>query len=227
MLDKLQIWQQNLNKSHITQLTLINSTPPGEWDVLALQEPSLNSLGNMKANIHWRVVYPTAKYTNGDKPRAVMLISSRISTDTWKQVEFPSVDIVIIQLQTLQGLCTVFNIYNDCTHDDTVSMLERFLPGNLPSLHPTEQDHLVWLGDFNCHHPLWDKERNSHLFTGAALEVLQKLINILADYGLMQILPKDVLTLQLTSSSNWTCPDNIFCTAHTCSTLITCDTDPG
>ena len=28
MLDKLRIWQQNLNKSHIAQLTLVNSTPP-------------------------------------------------------------------------------------------------------------------------------------------------------------------------------------------------------
>ena len=27
---------------------------------------------------------------------------------------------------------------------------------------------------------------------------------------LMQILPKDILTLQSTSSGNWTCPDNVF-----------------
>ena len=123
MLDKLQIWQQNLNKSHIAQLTLVNSTPPGDWDILALQEPSLNSLGNTRANTHWRVVYPTAKYTNKDKPRAVTLISSRISTDTWKQVEFPSADVVVIQLRTSQGLCIIFNIYNDCTHDETVVTL--------------------------------------------------------------------------------------------------------
>jgi len=134
---------------------------------------------------------------------------------------------VVVQLRTLQGLCTIFNIYNDCTHDDTIFTLERFLPGHLPSLRPTEQDHLVWLGDFNRHHPLWDEERNSHLFTGAALEASQKLIDILADYGLMQILPKDILTLQSTNSGNWTRLDNIFCTDHTCGTLITCDTDPG
>jgi len=194
-LDKLRIWQQNLNKSHIAQLTLINSIPPGEWDILAIQEPSLNSLGNTKANMHWRVVYPTAKYTNEEKPRAVTLVSSKISTDAWKQVEFPSADVVVIQLRTSQGLCTMFNVYNDCTHDDTVSTLERFLPGNLPSLRPTEQDHLVWLGNFNRHHPLWDEDRNNHLFTGTALEASQKLINILADYGLTQILPKDVPTL--------------------------------
>ena len=225
-LDKLQIWQQNLNKSHIVQLTLLNSTPPREWDILALQEPSLNSLGNTRANTHWRVVYPTAKYTNGDKPRVVTLISSRISTDAWKQIEFPLADVVIVQIRMSQGMCTLFNIYNDCTHDDTVSALERYMPENLPALRPTEQDHLVWLGNFNCHHPLWDEDRNNHLFTEAALAASQKLIDILADYGLTQILPKDIPTLQSTSSGNWTRPDKVFCTDHTCGTLVSCNTDP-
>ena len=64
-LEKLRIWQQNLNTSKISQLALLNSSPPSDWDVLALQEPTINQLGNTTANPHWRVVYPTQKRIDG------------------------------------------------------------------------------------------------------------------------------------------------------------------
>ncbi|KIM55565.1 hypothetical protein SCLCIDRAFT_134459 [Scleroderma citrinum Foug A] len=109
----LRIWQQNLNTSHTAQLALLNSPISDEWDILALQEPALNLSGNTRANMHWRVVYPTHKCTHGEKPRVVTLINSKISTNTWRQVPFPSKDIVVIQLNTSGGQCMVLNIYND------------------------------------------------------------------------------------------------------------------
>ena len=63
-LDRLRIWQQNLNASSIAQLALINTTTPADWDVLALQEPALNQLGNTKANSHWRVQCGSLKIGN-------------------------------------------------------------------------------------------------------------------------------------------------------------------
>ncbi|KIK13673.1 hypothetical protein PISMIDRAFT_17820 [Pisolithus microcarpus 441] len=81
---------------------------------------------------------------------------------------------------------------------------------NIVAARPREEDHMVWLGDFNRHHPLWDEERNRHLFTEAALEAAQKVLDLVADYGLVQALPKDVPTLQSSSSGNWTRPDNVF-----------------
>ena len=97
---------------------------------------------------------------------------------------------------------------------------------HIASVRPNLRDHLVWLGDFNRHHPLWDESSNSHLFTSPALNAAQKLIDLLADYGLTQILPRNKPTLQSSSTKNWTRPDNTFCTEHTCDTLISCDTDP-
>ena len=38
-----------------------------------------------------------------------------------------------------------------------------------------EKEKVIWLGDFNRHHPMWDEERHAHLFTRAALEVAQLL----------------------------------------------------
>jgi len=145
----LCIWQQNLNTSHTAQLTLLNSSISDEWDILALQEPALNPLGNTRASTHWRVAYLTRKYTHKDKPRVVTLVNSRVSTNTWKQIPFPSRDVVVIQLETSGGRCTVFNIYNDNNHDETIEELERFLDANIQELRPAENDHMLWLGDFN------------------------------------------------------------------------------
>ena len=85
---------------------------------------------------------------------------------------------------------------------------------------------MFWLGDFNRHHPLWDEEHNSHLFTKVALNNAQKLLDLVADYGISQALPKDLPTLKSSSMGNWTRPDNIFCTNHSLKTLMLCTTDP-
>ena len=85
---------------------------------------------------------------------------------------------------------------------------------------------MLWLGDFNQHHPLWDEECNNHLFTTTALNSSQKILTLLADYGMTQALPKDVPTLQSSSTGNWTRPDNVFCMEHMLTPLILCNTDP-
>jgi hypothetical protein len=83
------------------------------------------------------------------------------------------------------------------------------------------------LGDFNVHHHLWEELRNAHLYEPAeAQETAQWPIKLLADYDLRMALPKDKLTLQSMSSSNWTRPDNVFCTAHMLDAFISCNTAP-
>ena len=46
---------------------------------------------------------------------------------------------------------------------------------------------MVW--EFNRHHPLWDEEWNHHLFMAAALREADKLLMLLADYGMEMVLP--------------------------------------
>ena len=84
---------------------------------------------------------------------------------------------------------------------------------------------MIWLGDFNAHHFLWEEERNAHLCTtGEAQEVAQQIIELMADYDMQMALPKGRPTLQSTSSGNWTRPDNFFCTTHTLDMITSCDT---
>ncbi|KII91391.1 hypothetical protein PLICRDRAFT_105097, partial [Plicaturopsis crispa FD-325 SS-3] len=55
---RLKIWQQNLNKSSKAHFDLINSAVHKDYDILAIQEPYLDSFANTKATSKWRVVYP-------------------------------------------------------------------------------------------------------------------------------------------------------------------------
>ena len=89
-----------------------------------------------------------------------------------------------------------------------------------------ENERYIWLGDFNCHHPLWDEERNVHLFTKSAMEATQPLLNMIARYNMKMALPKDILMLEACATKNYTRVDNIFCSASLLDTFITCNTDP-
>lgn len=84
----------------------------------------------------------------------------------------------------------------------------------------------IWLGDLNCHHPLWDEERNRHLFSAANLEKSQKLLDLLASHNMRMILPKDIPTLEAKNSKNTTRPDNIFASSELVNWVISCSACP-
>ena len=224
----LQIWQENLNKSATAQHCILSGPfTAKEWDVVAIQEPVIDTLGNTKATPDWNVIYPTARYTQQDRIRAVTLVNKRLNTNNWRQIPFPSADVVIVQFSGPLGLVTLFNIYDDCKNRTTIPLLTTFLSRELNAIRPRPQDHMIWVGDFNAHHPLWEEERNAHLCEPAeAQEVSQRLLELIADYDMQMALPKDRPTLQSTSTGNWTRPDNVFCTDHTLNLITLCDTKP-
>ena len=86
---------------------------------------------------------------------------------------------------------------------------------------------MLWCGDFNCHHPKWDEERNHHLFTTTVTTEVEKLITLLADYNMAMALPKCTPTLQSMSTKNWTRVDDVFCTDNMVGSIIRCDTNPS
>ncbi|KIM51836.1 hypothetical protein SCLCIDRAFT_40871, partial [Scleroderma citrinum Foug A] len=93
-------------------------------DIIAIQEPAIDHCtGLTKANLHWQAVYLTHKFTLDATPRAITLINTKLSTNNWEQIPFPSRDIVIIQCQGTHGKCMLINIYNDGTHNRTLEEL--------------------------------------------------------------------------------------------------------
>ena len=77
----------------------------------------------------------------------------------------------------------LFNLYLDQTHDHglhATAHASRKLVTEDARL--GKESLFTWLGDFNRHHPLWDEERNHHLFTPANTQRAQTLLNRLAEF---------------------------------------------
>jgi hypothetical protein len=82
--------------------------------------------------------------------------------------------------------------------------LDHFITNNQHDVYFDKHNYMLWCGDFNRHHPLWDEAHNGHLFTPAALEEAHKLIEIVADHDMVMTLPKDLPALQAMNTGNWT-----------------------
>ena len=85
---------------------------------------------------------------------------------------------------------------------------------------------VVWLGDFNRHHTLWDEERNAHLFTKMALEATQPLLDMISRYDMQMALLKDIPTLEACATKNFMRVDNVFCSAELYDRFKSCNTFP-
>jgi len=200
------IWQQNLNKNLTSQLDLLHSLDPNKYDLAMLQEPYIDFLGRTQANPYWEVVYPTKHLENPKKTRSIILVNRRISTDTWMPILSDSGDLTGIKLTSNNTTMHLFNIYNDCAHSETLNALDRCLQQLRTQQHGNErtEDSMLWFGNFNWHHPMWDKERNRHLFTSANATAAAILIDLLGAYGMYMALPKDTPTLEAKATKNYT-----------------------
>ena len=225
-LPRLRIWQQNLNKSLTAQQAFLHSLK-GNCDVVCIQEPHFDFRHISRALPNWIPVYPVRHLDNPDKTRSLILVSKSISTNSWSQLEVLSPDITAIQINNPHQKVRVFNVYNDCTHSHSIHALRTYLNRAAARRPEARSIHDIWLGDFNRHHPLWDEERNSHLFTRANLDAAEEILELMAEFGMEMILPKDIPTLRALNTQNLTRPDNVFCSADLVELVVSCNTSPG
>ena len=164
---------------------------------------------------------------NKKKMRAVTLISSKLPTESWEQIEFQSEDMVVIQITGTWGHLTLFNIYNDCSHNRTIHQLTKFHRNNQRSITgpgpETETHHAIWVGDFNRHHPAWDSLDDHRLFTREALELANTLIKATADLGLDMALVPGTPTHIHNITKKWSRLDHAFVTEHTLERILICE----
>ena len=222
---RLRLWQQNLNRSLEGQLDLLQSLKDKYYDIVALQEPHIDFLGRTRANAHWSVIYPKRHLANPSKTRAIILINHNISTNNWDEIPLTSMDVTGVRLHGGFGAICLLNIYNDCENNGSIEVVRNFMrERDARARREGERERFVWLGDFNRHHPLWDEERNAHLFTRRALEAAQPLLDLIDRYDMHMVLPKDIPTLEACATKNFTRVDNIFCSTELVDTFISCDT---
>jgi hypothetical protein len=127
-MDRISIWQQNVNKSSVCQHDIISNNIPVRKGInlITLQEPVISSTGFTIASRLWMPVYPSKHSDNPHNTRSITLIRADISTENWNQLDFPSSDVTIVQLSREWGKITVFNIYNDGEHDNTIKVLTEY-----------------------------------------------------------------------------------------------------
>jgi hypothetical protein len=87
--------------------------------------------------------------------------------------------------------------------------------------------HVLWVGDFNRHHPYWDDPSDTRLFTSDAIEVVERLIEVVADISLELTLPSSILTHKHNITKLWSRLDQVFLSDHSENLLIFCDMQPN
>ena len=229
-MDHIIVWQQNVNKSRNCQHNLISNNDLINKGIsfIALQEPTIDHNGYTLASRNWIPVYLSMHQSSDNPSRTVTLINASIRSDTWKQLEFLSSDVTVIQLSGRWGKLTIVNIYNDCNNDATMRLLMEFHHKNHSELMESTNRtvHVLWVRDFNRHHLYWDDPSDVRLFTKDALEVAEKLIKVVADAGLDLALPSSIPTHKHNVTKLWSRLDQVFISDHSENLLISCNTQP-
>lgn len=227
--DRLRILQINLNKSEKAHLDLINSALGKYWDVILIQEPYLTFLGHIQTPNGFVGIYPTDRLRNQENiVRSVIWINSSLSTNSWKAISIPgNNDLTAVQFRHRNNSkLTIFNIYNDCTHSNTLTHLQQFMNRERNNIITNENDHMIWSGDFNRHHPLWDNKEDDRLFTPQALQDAAILIEMVDNEGLDMALPKGEPTLKHMVTKLYSRPDNVWCSTGLMPKILKCEVDP-
>jgi len=85
---------------------------------------------------------------------------------------------------------------------------------------------MLWVRDFNLHHPMWDEDCNTQFFMQANLDKAQCLIDAVAELNLQMALPKSLPTLHAMSSGNYTRPNNVFVSSSLSAPMVYCNMVP-
>ena len=158
------------------------------------------------------------------------MVRDDLLTDSWEQLEIQSGDVTAIRIKGVWGKISIFNIYNDCKHDSTIELLTKYHRAHMVELMGTtetqDKHHLLWVGDFNRHHPYWDAPENNGLFTRGALEQAETLIQALAEVGLEMALTAGTPTHEHYVTKRWSRLDQVFTSEHTLETIERCEALP-
>ena len=137
---------------------------------------------------------------------------------------------VAIQLLSDKGTLNIYNIYNDCTHSNTVRIMEKHMRDRERGAGPRlstglEEEGDLWLGDFNRHNPWWEDPCNARLFTNRNLADAQILIDLLSEHSMDLELPPAIPTIR-NARGNLTRPDNVFISDEISNWISICEVLP-
>jgi ribonuclease HI len=225
---RIRLLQINLNKSEKAHLDIINEQLCQDYDIILIQEPHTTIFNAIRTPTNFRPVFPIHRFVSQDQIRSVIWVSRKLDTNNWAALDIPGTnDVTGIQLKSPFGTISIFNIYNDCTHSRNEAKLRQYIQDNPNIILATDNHHMLWAGDFNRHHPLWDRDEDVHLFSQQANRFAEGLIDLIATYELVMALPKGVPTLKHMASGRYSRPDNVFSTTGISDLITRCEVVPS
>jgi hypothetical protein len=110
--------------------------------------------------------------------------------------------------------------------DETISLLTDYHCRNKDALERIlmGEAHMLWLGDFNRYHPIWDNLEDMRLFMNEATEAAEKLIEVVANARLKLMLLSGTPMHKHNVTKHWSRLDQVFLLEHSSKTLISCNT---
>ncbi|KNZ75215.1 hypothetical protein J132_03936, partial [Termitomyces sp. J132] len=208
----LKVWQLNMNKLLMAQHTAL-CVLGDNIDIVCIQELYFDFNKKLRATQLWWPVYPKGHDEKDiDRTRALMLMSRRIVTNTWRRVDIKSTDMVGISIKMGERTVRVFNVYNNGEHSRSTHALNFYLRSMQEQRQRGRNEADIWVGDFNCYHSMWEDPRNSHLFTRRNLDAVEELIAMLTRHRMIMALWLGMPTLESMSTKNLMRPNNVFIT---------------
>ena len=188
----LQIVSYNCQKSHTVLHSLLNNPLTSSITILALQEPPIiRATGLIRQNYpQWDLkipqLTPTHTVSPNIPPRTCFFINKNVAKLLSHVTIIPlaTTDLTLLSLQYMNGPTTYFlNVYNPPQSFSSIPFIQPILRST--QNHPT---HI--LGDFNCHHPLWNNANRTH----PPESVANKLVDILTLHNFQLISPRGIPT---------------------------------
>lgn len=130
---------------------MLSRCAPEKYDIIAIQEPYIDFLGNAQAGSHWYSIYPRSHYIDkGKQTRSMILVNKWLATEAWEKLEVDSPDVTGIKIKVQTSVVQIFNIYCDCNHSDSITAINRHLGTQNQTEEAQAQDvQMMWIGDFN------------------------------------------------------------------------------
>jgi len=211
---------------------MLKNLDPEEFDLACIQEPYLNPVNLANASNlrrYWDILYPSDHHADPNRTQTIMLVNRKLSKNAWHMVQIKSPNVMAIEFNGEFGKVRIYNVYNPCDNNDTLHILGRHMSNadraRNNNTNIAQGENIIWLGDFNRHHPMWELSGNTHLFTAANLDAAGVLINLLAIYNFVQVLPQGIATLEASNTKNLTRPDNVFCSEGLVEAFTSCDVE--
>jgi endonuclease/exonuclease/phosphatase family metal-dependent hydrolase len=189
---EIRLLQANLCKNKERTHGILNDPSTKEVTILLLQEQYWSEHTSSSPNHNaWTKYEPTKIPEPGKRPRAATYINkSWIPAAQITQINLPFTDIVATKIITSrdQPALVVVNVYNPSGAESIIRELHTALQ-TLLTPDQMESDIIIMAGDFNCHHPIWNRATYLRQDTTA-----DRLIDLATDLELTLLLPPGTVT---------------------------------